>query len=72
MTVADTDPSSNATLTRLTWQVKGEMRSVRLEIDEMVCAQPVVAKDGEVYDLGGLLKKLLESGQKKNEPKTKI
>lgn len=60
MTVAGKNSDSNLTLTRLTWQAANEMRSVRLELDEMVCVKSVIGKDGNAYNLEGLLKRLTE------------
>ena len=60
MTVTGKNSDSNLTLTRLTWQVGDEMRSARLELDEMVCVKSVIGKDGKTYDLDGLLKQLTE------------
>lgn len=60
MTVVGTNPDSNLVFTRLTWQVDNEIRSVRLELDEMVCSKSVIGKDGKTYDLEGLLKRLAE------------
>ncbi|KKT29007.1 hypothetical protein A3G55_00245 [Candidatus Giovannonibacteria bacterium RIFCSPLOWO2_12_FULL_44_25] len=52
-------------LTRLSWQVGDNIRTVRLELDEMVQENPIAVIDGKRYELDGIMEKL----SAKTEPK---
>lgn len=67
MTVAGDLPRLGK-ITRLTWQVGAEKRTVRLEIDEPVSVFSVIAKDGKQYDLSNLMKRLIKT----TEPESPI
>ncbi len=52
---------SDSYMTRVSWQVGDKIRSVRLEVDEMICENPIIQKDGKIYDLKGLMDRLLKN-----------
>ena len=52
---------TNSYITRVSWQVGDKIRSVRVELDEMVCENPIVTKDGKTYDLKGLMDRLTKN-----------
>ena len=52
---------SDSYMTRVSWQVGDKIRSVRVELDEMVCENPIVTKDGKTYDLKGLMDRLTKN-----------
>lgn len=47
-------------ITRVSWQVGDKIRTVRKEVNEMVCENNVLVKDGKKYDINGMMQKLLE------------
>lgn len=53
------------TITRLSWQVGDNIRTVRLEIDEPVRENSVIAKDGKRYELDGIMDRLSEKSELK-------
>ena len=57
--------SCEETLTRLSWQVGDNIRTVRLELNEMVQENPVAVVDGKRYELDGIMERL----SAKTEPK---
>jgi len=57
MTVAGELPRVGK-LTRLSWQVGDSIRTVRLELDEAVRENSVIAKDGKRYELDGIMDRL--------------